>query len=156
HSSTIRFMPVVHPEAPHQQLWCVMSKMPNHKAMYLLTNDPVESVEQARQVVLAYMRRWEIERRFQQLKSVMRVESIQLRKSQGREKLLAMVMLASNMLLYLMQKRELTQRLLREWNHRTGSKLRRVKVPFARMTTALDRLFCSFPEDKWAIPINSG
>lgn len=154
-SSTVRFLPVKHPHR-QEQLWCVMSKRAGHKAMYLLTNEPVTNLEQARAVILAYMRRWEIERRFRHLKTLMSIETIQLRDAHARDKLMAMLLLASNASLHLLQDLTVVGFLLRRFNHRTGAKLRRARAPLQRFLDALERFASLSSEHTWATPIYSG
>jgi hypothetical protein len=61
--------PVTHPDFPQWSLWLVVGRRQGGTPCYLLTNEPVETEEQAWAVVLAYARRWQIELSWRNCKS---------------------------------------------------------------------------------------
>ncbi|MEZ4668886.1 MAG: transposase [Anaerolineae bacterium] len=74
----IVFLPVqhLHHETP---LWLVVSRMgKGREPWYLLTNEPIQTVDDAWRVVLAYARRWPIETAFRYNKSELELESPRL------------------------------------------------------------------------------
>src|SRR5438105_10063793 len=57
-------LPVGHPNY-HGPLWLVVARHgKGHEPWYLLTNEPVETDEQAWDIVFSYVRRWKIEESF--------------------------------------------------------------------------------------------
>ncbi len=69
-------------------LWLVVGRG-EKDPWYLVTNLPIETEEQAWDVVKMYSRRWKIEETFRFKKSEMGVESVCSRSWEAREKLLA-------------------------------------------------------------------
>ncbi len=114
---------------------------------YLLTNEPVESAEDAWKIVLAYARRWQIEMAFRNLKSELAIQSLRVYDWEGRLKLLGMVTLAYAFLMELMRKEGKAARdWLIDWAcHRTGKRLREIELPFTRLRIALSKLWLAFP-----------
>src|SRR6266542_5494337 len=89
---------------------------------YLITNEPIETVEDIWKIIFAYARRWQIEMTFRYGKSELAMESPRMRKWEDREKLLLMVTLAYAYLLSLLSPAFSKARewLLRQYCHRTG------------------------------------
>jgi hypothetical protein len=134
------------PEAP---LWLVVARTSRkgQEPWYLLTNEPVETEEDAWKVVLAYARRWQIEMTFRFHKSELALESPRVYAWERRMKLLFMVTVAYAFLLSLLDD---TLQLVREWLlrhycHRTGKRGRETPAPLYRLRAALSRLWLDFP-----------
>lgn len=125
---------VTHPEHP-QPLWLVVARPGRHyQPWYLLTSDPIRTVEDAWTIVLAYGRRWQIECAWRYSKSELAMESPRVWTWERREKLLLMVTLVYAFLLSLLASawEELRSWLLRTWCHRTGKRSREVAAPLYR------------------------
>lgn len=114
---------------------------------YLLTNDPVTSLEQARQIVFAQARRWQVEMAFRFTKSEPAMESPRLWRWLNRLKLMLIVTLVYAFLLSLLDSSldVLRQLLLRRWCHRTGKRYREASIPLYRLRSALSRLWLTHP-----------
>ena len=112
-----------------------------------MTNEPIETAEDAWKIVLAYARRWQIEMAFRYGKSELGMESPRLWKWERRLKLLLMVTLAYAFLLSLLNERLelLRQWLLRYFCHRTGAWGREAPTPLYRLRSALSRLWLAYP-----------
>lgn len=152
---------VAHPDyaAP---LWLVVARSARGKKRrepwYLLTNEPIETEEDAWRVVFAYARRWQIEQCFRFNKSELAAESPRLWTWERREKLLLLVTVVYAFLLSLLQ---VTLAVLREWLlrhycHRTGKRSRETPAPLYRLRTALGRLWCAFPDPPFLYGQNPG
>jgi hypothetical protein len=108
----------------------------------LLTNEPVETVEQARRILRAYARRWQIEYAFRFGKSGLGMESSRQFYWARRQKLLAEVSLAYAFLVWLLtQPGELVAALLRVGCHRTGQRTRHTASPLYRLHAAIAALW---------------
>jgi hypothetical protein len=96
------------------------------KPWYLITNEPIQSVEDAWRIVFAYNRRWQVEVSIRYSKSELGFESPRLLKWNRREKLLAIAALVQAFLFSLLDTdfEGLRTRLLRRWRHRTGKRNR--------------------------------
>ena len=143
----IVYLPVQHPKHDHP-LWLVVSRMgKGREPWYLLTNEPVETVDDAWRIVLAYARRWLIEVTFRYSKSELAMESPRLWLWGNRLKLLLMVALVYAFLLTLLasDSRHLRDYLLRYWCHRTGKRYRECTIPLYRLRSAISRLWLSHP-----------
>lgn len=143
----ILFLLVKHPkhETP---LWLVISRPgKGREPWYLLTNEPIQTVEDAWRIVLAYARRWLIETTFRYSKSELALESPRLWQWENRLKLLLMVSLVYAFLLSLLDLdcQLLRDWLLRHWCHRTGKRYREFTIPLYRLRSALSRLWLSHP-----------
>lgn len=139
--------PVRHPDFA-VPLWLVVSRQgKGRRPWYLLTTEPVQTPEQAWNLVFAYARRWEIEGTWRFNKSELGIECPRLREWEHCHKLLLMVTLAYAFLLTLMQQqaRPLRTWLLRHFCHRTGKKARQAKLPLYRLRLALSRLWSAHP-----------
>jgi hypothetical protein len=124
------------------QLWLVVGRGKGDP-WYLVTNQPVETEEDAWRIVMAYARRWKIEESFRFEKSELGVESVCVRSWEAREKLLAIVTLVYTYLLSLCDSTDEWVRiwLLRQHCHRTGKRYRQVKMPLYRLRWALADLW---------------
>jgi hypothetical protein len=141
------FAAVTHPDYL-QPLWLVVSRPGKGLApWYLLTNEPIERVEDAWKVVFAYARRWQIEMAFRYNKSELAMESPRLWSWEGRVKLLLMVTLCYAFLLSLLHPdlEPVRQWLLRCFCHRTGKRSQETQAPLYRLRTALSCLWLSYP-----------
>lgn len=140
--------PVEHPELPGHQLWLVISRQgKGHKPWYLLTNQAVESDEQAWRVVFQYSRRWQLEMSWRYLKSELGLECPRVRTWQVREKLLLMAALAYGFLLTLLSPAQEGVRLwlLAKRCPRTGRRAAQTPCPLYRLRLALSRLWMEHP-----------
>lgn len=143
----VLFFPVTHPDFPDWPLTLVVGRRKGGTPWYLLTNEVVNTVEDAWKVVLAYARRWRIEMAFRNLKSELAIQSLRVYDWEGRLKLLGMLTLAYAFLMHLMREQ---QRTARDWLidyacHRTGEHLRQVEIPFTRLRIALAKLWLTYP-----------
>jgi hypothetical protein len=149
---------VTHPEHP-QPLWLVVARPGRHlEPWYLLTSDPIRTVEDAWGVVFAYGRRWQIECAWRYSKSELAMESPRVWTWERREKLLLMVTLVYAFLLSLLASEweELRIWLLRAWCHRTGKRSREVAAPLYRLRSALSRLWQAYLPSPATLRLNSG
>lgn len=140
-----------HPSFVHNPLWLVVVRSRTRKGQrepwYLLTNEPIESADDAWRVMGAYARRWQIEMTFRYTKSELALESPRLWSWERRLKLLLMVTLVYAFLLSLLQAElQLLRRwLLRYFCHRTGKRGRETPAPLYRLRAALGRLWLAYP-----------
>lgn len=151
------FLPVNYPQ--HQTpLWLVISRPgKGREPWYLLTNEPIQTVDDAWRIVLAYARRWLIETTFRYNKSELALESPRLWQWHNRLKLLLMVTLVYAFLLSLLNLdcQLLRNWLLRHWCPRTGKRYREFTIPLYRLRSALSRLWLRHPPSfafQWQIP----
>ena len=114
---------------------------------YLLTNEPVDTLEDAWRVVFAYARRWQIEMTYRYAKTELALESPRLWRWERRLKLLFMATLAYAFLLSLLDWacQGLVEWLFRHWRHRTGKRYRQFAIPLYRLRSALSRLWLAYP-----------
>lgn len=114
---------------------------------YLLTAEPITNAEDAWRIMFAYARRWQIELTWKENKSELAFQSPRLWEWETREKLLLLAALAYAFLLTLLAPFYTLLRLwlLRSYCHRTGRHQRQAHMPFARMRSALSRLWQSVP-----------
>jgi hypothetical protein len=149
---------VTHP-AHAQPLWLVVARPGRHyEPWYLLSSDPIHTVEDAWAVVLAYGRRWQIECVWRYSKSELAIESPRVWAWERREKLLLMVTLVYAFLLSLLDVafEVLRSWLLRVWCHRTGKRSREVAAPLYRLRSALSRLWQAYLPSPGALRLSSG
>jgi hypothetical protein len=144
---TVLWYAVEHPDFPGWQLTLVVSRRKNGKPWYLLTNEPVETADDAWRIAMAYIRRWQIEMAFRHLKSEMAIQSLRVYDWEPRLKLLGLVSLAYAFLMELMKE---TARRARDWLldyacHRTGSHVQDVAIPLTRLRIALSKLWQQCP-----------
>jgi hypothetical protein len=136
-------LPVTHP-ASGQPLWLVVARRGKGQVpWYLLTSEPVETLDGAWRIVLIYARRWQVETTWRYGKSELAMGSPRLWTWERREKLLLLATLAYAFLLALLDPTwEATRRwLLRHWCHRTGKRSREAPTPLYRLRSALSRLW---------------
>ncbi len=146
-TASVLAFPVFHPDHDEWPLWMVVARRSNGKPWYLLTSEPVETAEQAWSIVFAYIRRWLIELVFKHCKSELGFQSPRVWDWDGRLKLLGLATLAYAFLLHLLSEQ---YALLRRWLiryacPRTGAHLRQVRVPLARLRSALSKLWLAHP-----------
>jgi len=138
------YCPVTHPAFPHVPLWLVVSRPGKGRTpLYLLTNEPLQTVDDAWQIVFIYMRRWQVEMAFRFAKTELAMESPRLWFWQSRLKLLLMVSLVYAFLLSLLVPHLITlcAWLMRQFCHRTGERYREASIPLYRLRSALSRLW---------------
>jgi len=142
------FTQVAHPDFPTIPLWLVVSRQGNGRTpWYLLSNQPIASVDQAFSLVRTYARRWQIEMAWRYTKSELAFESPRLHRWHHRLKLLLIATLAYAFLLSLLDPTltAFRQRLLRTFCHRTGKRCRDASTPLYRLRHALATLWLAFP-----------
>jgi hypothetical protein len=143
----IVYGPVRVPDFPDVPLTLVVSRPgKGRKPWYLITNEPIRTVEDAWRIVFAYNRRWQVEVSIRYSKSELAFESPRLLKWDRREKLLAIAALVQAFLFSLLDANFdlLRTRLLRHWCHRTGKRNRSKAVPLYRLRLALSSLWLAF------------
>jgi len=158
HKVGVVAMCVTHPAHP-QPLWLVVARPGRHlEPWYLLTSEPIRTVEDAWEVVFAYGRRWQIECAWRYSKSELAMESPRVWTWERREKLLLMVTLVYAFLLSLLASEweELRLWLLRVWCHRTGKRSRKVAAPLYRLRSALSRLWQAYLSSPGTRRLTSG
>jgi hypothetical protein len=142
------FCPVTHPDHPATPLWLVVSRPGKGRSpLYLLTNEPLQSADDAWQIVFFYMRRWQVEMSYRFAKTELAMQSPRLWHWDTRLKLLLMVSLVYAFLLSLLAPHlaDLRQWLLRHFCHRTGKRYREASIPLYRLRSALSRLWLDYP-----------
>lgn len=152
------WLPVQHPAVP-TPLWLVVSRPGRGRApWYLLTNQPLSSVDEAWQVVFSYMRRWQIELAWRYCKSELAFESPRVWTWHCRLKLLLIATLVYAFLLRLLDPAlaALRQWLLRWWCHRTGKRCQEASAPLYRLRSALSQLWLAFRPPAPYSFLNSG
>ena len=144
----IYYTQVCHPDFPNIPLWLVVSRQGKGRSpWYLLTNQPVDSVDHAFSLIRAYARRWPIEMAWRYTKSALAFECPRLHRWDNRLKLLLIATLAYAFLLTLLHPllQELRHRLLRQICHRTGKRCRGISAPLYRLSDALAKLWLAHP-----------
>ncbi len=140
-------VPVRHPQM-EDALWLVVSRPgKGRKPWYLLTNETIETTDDAWRVVLAYARRWQVEMCYRACKTDLAMESPRLWFWENRLKLLLLVSLVYAYLLSLLapELTALVSNLLRNWCHRTGERYRQAAIPLSRLRAAFSSLWLSHP-----------
>ena len=151
------FAPVRHP-AHVTPLWLVVARPgKGREPWYLLTNEPLATVEDAWRIVLAYARRWQVEMTYRYAKTELAIQSPRLWFWHNRLKFMMMVALVYAFLLSLIlpDAIPLRETLLRRWCHRTGKRYRTAAIPLYRLRSALSRLWLAYPPDPlrlWETP----
>jgi hypothetical protein len=143
----IVFVPMRVPDYPDVPLTLVVSRPgKGRKPWYLITNEPIQTVEDAWRVVFAYNRRWQVEVSIRYSKSELAFESPRLLQWERRAKLLAIATLVQAFLFSLLDAdfELLRTRLLRTWCHRTGKRNRIKTIPLYRFRLALSLLWLAF------------
>ena len=144
----IYFCQVAHPVQHPTSLWLIVSRPRNgHPPLYLLTNEVVQTADDAWHIVFIYMRRWQVELAFRFCKAELAMQSPRLWFWHSRLKLLLMVSLVYAFLLSLLPDHlhALRQWLMRNFCHRTGKRYRNFSVPLYRLRSALSLLWTAFP-----------
>lgn len=144
----IYYTPLTHPAFPDTPLWLVVSRQGKGRTpWYLLTNQPVNSVDHAFLLIRAYARRWQIEMAWRYAKSELAFQSPRLWSWNNRLKLLLLATLAYAFLISLLatSSDSLRRLLLRHWCHRTGKRCRENPAPLYRLRSALAQLWSQFP-----------
>ena len=129
-------------------LWLVVVRQGKGRdPWYLLTNEPVQTAEDAWEVAFSYMRRWKIEESFRFQKSELQIESLRLQGWEPRRKLLLLVTLAYGFLLSVLAPSHFLVRcqVLTHWCQRADWRLWTAKVPLYRLRWALSRLWQNHP-----------
>jgi len=132
----------------HQPLTLVVARPgKGREPWYLLTNEPIRTVEDAWAIVLAYARRWQVEMSIRLDKCELAFESPRLRSWQRFFKLLSIAALAHAFLISLLHPDplDICSWLLRNWCHRTGKWRQEVLTPLYRLRSALSRLWLTHP-----------
>ena len=138
---------VRHP-AYEGRLWLVVVRQgKGREPGYLLTNEPVETEEQAWEIAFSYVSRWKIEEQFRFQKSALLIESLRLRDWEPRRKLLLLVTLAYGFLLSLLAPSLYLarSRLLMHWVPRADWRQWNATLPVYRLRWALSRLWLAQP-----------
>jgi len=122
---------------------------------YLLTNEPINTAEDAWHVVLAYARRWQIEVAWRYGKSELGMESPRLWSWEGRQRLLLIVTLAYAFLLSLLDQdfEDLRHCLFQHWCHRTGKRSRTRSAPLYRLRASLSALWSAYRPPALTFPL---
>lgn len=133
--------PVRHPKSP-QQLYVVKARLKGN-VCYLITNERVQTAEQAWEIWFSYKRRWQIETSFRYGKCELARESPRLWSLENRLKLLGIVLLVYAFLLFLLAEvhSDRVKALLRLKCHRTAKRCQEALVPLYRLRWALSRLW---------------
>ena len=153
----IAFCGVTHPEFPQLPLYLIVvrDKKAQQAPMYLLTSCPVLSDNDAWQILHAYMHRWNIEQAFRVGKTELGLESPRLWFWENRLKLMAIVTLVYDFLLYLIRDwNSFIPFLLKKWCPRTGNRYRMASIPIYRLRLAISN--CLYALSYSAISQNSG
>ena len=157
---TVKLRRVKHAAVPGTQFFLIVASAQEWDSpWYLLTNEPLERVEDALRIVQIYSRRWQIEWSFRFEKSELGIEQIRVREWEAHLKFLALVSLVYAFLLSLLEEEEALVRiwLLDRWDHQTGKRARQTVQPLYRVRRALSRLWqCYRPQlqDRaaWLVP----
>ena len=109
-------------------------------------------------MVLAYVRRWQVETCYRSCKTDMAMESPRLWFWENRLKLLLMASLVYAFLLSLLTPSlaPLVRDILRHWRHGTGKRRRQVAIPLSRLRSALSSLWLTHPPSLFYTTPDSG
>ena len=146
-STRVLALPVSHPQYGGQ-LWLVVVRQgKGREPWYLLTNEPVQTAEQAWDLTFSYVRRWKIEESFRFQKTELLIESLRLHDWEPRRKMLLLVTLAYGYLLSLLDPCLwlARSRLFMHWCPRADWRQWTVKVPLYPLRWALSRLWQTHP-----------
>lgn len=135
----------VHLPQEERPLWLVVSR-PGYgrKPWYLITTEPVETSQQAWQIIFAYARRWQIEISLRFTKSELAFESPRLQSWESRLKFLLIASLAYAFLLSLLTDTDFLFQFISRYCHRTGKWSRTISTPLYRLRLALSNLWLAF------------
>jgi hypothetical protein len=114
---------------------------------YLLTNEPVATMEGLWRSVRSYARRWQLEMVWRYGKAELGMERVRVWTWERRKKLLLLAALAYAFLVSLLGLADdlLVTWLLDHWCHRTGKRSRETPTPLYRLRSALSRLWLAYP-----------
>ncbi len=146
-STRVLALPVRHPSYPGP-LWLVVVRQgKGREPWYLLTDEPVETEEQAWDLTFSYVSRWKIEEEFRFQKTELLIESLRLRDWEPRRKLLLLVTLAYGFLLWSLAPSLLRARahLLVHWQQRADWRQWKATLPLYRLRWTLSRLWLTNP-----------
>jgi len=144
---SIAWAPVTHSEHPDNQLFLVIvrDKKNFNGPMYIITSLSIQNPKQAWEVMFTYIHRWEAEQGFRFLKSEMALESPRLWFWDNRMKLMAIVTLAYDFLLRILNNwKGIVQVFFRRWCHRTGKRYRDASIPLYRLRMAISNCLFVF------------
>ncbi len=138
-STRVLALPVRHPEYRGPLWLVVVGQGKGREPWYLLTNEPVETEEQAWDLTFSYVRRWKIEESFRFQKTELQIESLRVQSWDPRCKLLLLVTLAYGYLLSLLSPSLwlARSRLLAHWCQRADWRQWTAKAPLYRLRWAL-------------------
>lgn len=131
-----------------QPLWLVVSRQgPGKTPWYLLTSEPVYTVDQAWRIILIYARRWQIEMALRYDKSELAFESLRVFSEEVRLRLFHLLALVHAFLLTFLTPAfdALRSYLLNTWCHRTGKRSQDTRAPLYRLRFALAFFWARFP-----------
>ena len=125
---------------------CLVVSRPGYgrKPWYLITTEPVETSQQAWQIIFAYARRWQIEMSLRFTKSELAFESPRLQSWEARLKFLLIASLAYAFLLSLLTDTDFLFQFISRYCHRTGKWSRNISTPLYRLRLALSSLWLAF------------
>jgi Transposase DDE domain len=131
----------------HQPLWLVIARRKHQSPWYLLTSESAHTPHLAWQIVLAYVRRWQVEMAIRYHKSELAFESPRLLHWHSRHKLLLLAALAYAFLLSLLSSSpgSLSVWLIHTFCHRTGKRSQMTPAPLYRLRFALALLWLFHP-----------
>lgn len=133
----------------HQQpLWLVVSRQGAGKTpWYLLTSEPVHTLEQADRIIRIYARRWQVELSIRLDKSELAFESLRVFSAEVQQRLFLIVALVHSFLLQFLTPafQSLHDYLLNVWCHRNGKWSSSVAAPLYRLRFALSFFWSCFP-----------
>lgn len=142
----VAFLNVRDQEQSHL-LTLVIARSKGRQPWYLLTNEPVQSIEDAWRIVLMYARRWQIEMAFRFFKCELACESPRLIAIEVREKLLLIAALVYAFLITLLRLYPLAwvYQIISRWCSTAFTRSRRLATPLYRLRLAISRLFVLAP-----------
>ena len=125
---------------------CLVVSRPGYgrKPWYLITTEPVETSQQAWQIIFAYARRWQIEMSLRFTKAELAFESPRLQAGESRLKFLLIASLAYAFLLSLLTDTDFLFQFISRYCHRTGKWSRNISTPLYRLRLALSNLWLTF------------
>jgi hypothetical protein len=137
----IWWAPIWHEQYTYQ-LYLVKVRV-RKKVCYLVTNERIQTADQAWDIVFAYRRRWQIELAFRYGKSELTMESPRVYSMENRLKLFGIVTLVYAFLLHLLAPtyRHLVETVLQLKCKRTGKRCKKALAPLYRLRWAISRLW---------------
>lgn len=136
----IIYTKVFHPEQPDKKLTLIVVRNKTYKhqpPMYMLTSVEVDSIGIAWELFYSYIKRWDIEQTFRFNKCELGIQSCRLWKFENRLKMMALVTLVYDFLLLTWRNsKDTATAWINKWCHRTGKKLKEIKMPLYRLRAA--------------------